>query len=140
MNVVRQSSWLLAAGFVMFATLSAAAQRSGSGAVGEVAYDPATEVTLRGMVQEVKPMKTVETVTHLTLLKADHSTIEVHLGPSSWMAKQSISFRAGDQIEVIGSRVTQEGSDVIVARQIRKGKQTLTLRDMQGISQWSLGR
>lgn len=74
------------------AALPAAAQRSGGGAGAEVVYDPATEVTLRGTVQEVKAMKTVTTVTHLVLLKGDHSTIEVHLGPSSWMAKQRVVF------------------------------------------------
>ena len=85
-------------------------------------------------------METVVTVTHLVLGTSDHRSVEVHLGPSSWVAKQSVSFKTGDQIEIIGSKVKVAGSDVIVARQIRKGGQTLTLRDTQGISRWSIGR
>ena len=137
MKVILRSSLLLAAGLVALAAPPAAAQ---SNAAGEAPYDPATEVTVRGTVQEVKEMKTVVTVTHLVLGTADHGSVEVHLGPSSWVMKQSVSFKTGDPIEIIGSRVKYAGSDVIVARQIRKGGQTLTLRDTQGISQWSRGR
>ena len=136
MNVILRLFVLLAAGLVAFAALPAAQ----SSVAGEAPYDPATEVTLRGTVQEVKEMKNVVTVTHLVLRTADHGAVEVHLGPSSWVAKQSVSFKTGDQIEIIGSRVKYAGSDVIVARQIRKNGQTLTLRDTQGISRWSRGQ
>lgn len=146
MSIILRSPLLLVAGLVVFAARPATAQpphpadvQRGRGPAGvEAPYDPATEVTLRGTVQEVKPMNTVVTVTHV-MLNADHATVDVHLGPSSWVAKQSVSFNVGDQIEVIGSRVKYAGADVVVARQIRKSGQTLTLRDTQGISKWSRG-
>ena len=55
MNVGLRSS-VLAAGLVAFATLPAAAQSRVGGAV-EAPYDPRTEVTLRGIVHEVKLLK-----------------------------------------------------------------------------------
>ena len=146
MNVILRLFVLLAAGLIAFAAPPAAAQpphpaaQQGGAIAGEAPYDPATEATLRGAVQEVKEMKNVVTVTHLVLGTADHGSVEVHLGPSSWVVKQSVSFKTGEQIEIIGSRVKYAGSDVVVARQIRKNGQTLTLRDTQGISRWSRGR
>jgi hypothetical protein len=67
-------------------------------------------------------MTGVSTVTHLAIHTADHGTIDVHLGPSSWVAAQRVTFQVGDDIEVIGSRVKYGGADVVVARQIRKGR------------------
>lgn len=131
-------SFVLAAGLVAFVTLPVAAQRRVGGAV-EAPYNPRTEVTLRGIVHEVKQMKDVQTVTHLGLRTADHAPIEVHLGPSAWVAGQSVTFEVGDELEVIGSRVKYGGSDVMVARQIRKGNEVLILRDTQGRSRWSQG-
>jgi hypothetical protein len=46
----------------------------------------------------------------------------------------------GDQIEVIGSKVKYQGADALVAREVRKGGKALTLRNVQGIPQWSRGR
>ena len=150
MNVTLRLSVFLAAGLVALAcgesspessphTPPPEAQQSGGLAGVEAPYDPGTEVTLRGTVQEVRQMERIVTVTHLMFGTADHGTVDVHLGPTSWVTKQSVSFQQGDELEVIGSRVKYGGADVVVARQIRKGGQTLTLRDTQGISSWSRG-
>ena len=140
MNIATRSVALLAVGVVVVATLSADAQpRFGRGAF-EAPYNPRTEVTLKGTIHEVKQMQDVETVTHVVFRTSDHGQHEVHLGPTSWLGRQSLTLHVGDEIEVTGSHVMYGGADVIVARQVRKGDQTLTLRDTQGVSRWSQGR
>lgn len=131
---------------LLFAAVPALAQpdhirSSGRDAIGaEAPYNPGTEITLRGTVQEVTHrMQDIVTVTHLVIVTPDHATTVVHLGPSSWLARQAMSFTPGDAIEVIGSRVKYGGAEVVVARQIRKGGHTWTLREMDGTSKWSLG-
>jgi hypothetical protein len=107
-------------------------------------YDPAAEVSLQGVVQEIKAIENWmgmrnQSGTHL-VLKTARETIEVHLGPTSYVTAQGVTFAAGDRIEVIGSRVKYEDADAIIAREVKKGEQTLTLRDARGIPRWSRGR
>jgi len=49
-------------------------------------------------------------------------------------------FSKGDQTEVVGSRVKYEGTDVVVARQVKKDGKTLELRNATGVPTWSRGR
>lgn len=104
-------------------------------------YDTSTEITLKGTVEEVKQItgRRNMTGTHLTL-KTDKETIDVHLGPSSFVTAKKFEFSAGDQIEVTGSRINFAGTDAILAREVKKADKTLTLRNSQGIPEWSGGR
>lgn len=74
--------------------------------------------------------------THL-VVSFDTETLTVHVGPSNYLVQQGFSFAAGDQVEVTGARIKFEGSDVLIAREIRKGDKVLTLRNSQGIPAWS---
>lgn len=47
--------------------------------------------------------------------------------------QQGFLFAAGDQVEVTGSRIIFEGSDVLIAREIKQVDRLLTLRNSQGI-------
>ena len=120
-----------------------AAQRPGGVPGQGPRYDTSTEVTVRGSVQEVKHVTGGTGArnvagTHV-ILKTDQETIEIHLGPSTFIADQKLVLQNSDVLEVIGSRVTVGGANAIVAREIRKGEQTVTLRDAQGFPAWSRG-
>jgi hypothetical protein len=106
-------------------------------------YDPATEVTVTGTVEEVKEMDCAECPrgtkgTHITL-KINDQSYDVHLGPTSYLADQKFTVAKGNQVEVTGSKVKQGDDEVILARQVKKGDQTIALRDAQGIPAWSRG-
>jgi hypothetical protein len=103
-------------------------------------YNTATEVTLKGSVEAVNQVKGPQSwdSTHLSL-KTDKETIDVHVGPSWFLAQNKMSFTKGDQIEVIGSRVKFGETDALIAREIKKGGETLTLRNAQGFPVWSGG-
>ncbi len=103
-------------------------------------YDPATVATVKGTVAEVKelPRGRAGGGTHVTL-KTGTETLDVHLGPTRFLSKNHMTIVKGDAIEVTGSRVKYEGSEALIAREVRKGEMSLTLRDPRGIPRWSRG-
>jgi hypothetical protein len=118
----------------LFATMVLAQGRGGGRK-----YNPATETTVKGTVEDVQQLSGKGgggTGTHLTL-KTDAGTLDVHVGPTSFLTAQQVSFAKGDQIEVTGSKVN---TDTLIAREIKRGDKVLTLRDKQGIPAWSQGR
>jgi hypothetical protein len=126
---------ILTAIAVAFVTLSFAQGRGGSGAR---MYNPATETTLKGTIEDVQQIqgKGAATATHLTL-KTASGTFDVHVGPTTFISNQQFSFAKGDQVEVTGSKL---GSDTLIAREIKKDGKVLTLRNSQGIPAWSRGQ
>ena len=117
-------------------TLPASAQMHGAVPV----YNTSTEVTLKGYVEAVNQVQGPRGWggTHLSL-KTDKETIDVHVGPSWFLTQNKMSFAKGDQIEVIGSRVKFGETDALITREIKKGGETLTLRNGQGFPIWSGG-
>ena len=104
-------------------------------------YDPATEVTMKGTIEAVNQLKGPRgwAGTHLSL-KTDSGTIDVHAGPSWFLAQNKVSLEKGDQIEVTGSKVKFNNSDALIARELKKDGAAITLRNAQGIPAWSRGR
>src|SRR5690348_14140692 len=101
-------------------------------------YHPDTEVTLKGTVEAVNTVtgRRGWSATHLTF-KSGENTYEVHLGPTAFLKQQGFEFVKGDGIEVTGSKVKLASGDTIIAREVMKDDQTLSLRDTQGIPKWS---
>ena len=117
------------------------AQRRMGGGKGMPKYNLPTEVTLKGTVEKVtqnaSPLGWPGT--HLTL-KTGTETLDVHVGPSDFLTAKKFEIAAGDQVEVIGSKIKYEGADALLAREIKKGDTSLILRNAQGIPLWSAGR
>jgi hypothetical protein len=101
-------------------------------------YNAATEVEVEGVVQEVQqswcPINGDEG-THL-ILKTDAGTLQVHVAPRRFLQGNGVSFSKGDQIGVVGSTVTYEGHDAMIARKIARGDQTFALRQPDGTPLW----
>jgi len=119
---------------------TALAQGRGPG-MGMPNYDPKTEVTVKGIIEDVQQQQGRHgwMGTHL-LLKTDSGVLDVHVGPSGYITEKQFSFAKGDAIEVIGSKVMIQDKDALLAREIIKGGKTLVLRNAQGIPQWSGSR
>jgi hypothetical protein len=120
-------------------------QRRGQMGMGPMTYDTTTEVTLKGSVEMVENVTQQQRMgsqnmggTHLTL-KTDKETVDVRVGPSSFLTEHKMSLAKGDKIEVTGSRVKFGDAEAVVAREIKKGDQTLTLRNAQGVPAWAGG-
>ena len=117
---------------------------SGSGGWGPKSpycrtYNPATVESLSGEVISVEkfvPGKRMSSGVHL-VLKTDRETISIHLGPAWYVENQDIKIDAEDRIEVKGSRITSAGRPAIIAAEVKKGNEILTLRDENGFPVWA---
>jgi len=78
-------------------------------------------------------------VAHL-LVKTGTDTVDVYLCPKSFLEDMGVSFCKGDEIAITGSRVKQGEADLILAREVVKGTDTLVLRDDKGNPVWSWHR
>jgi hypothetical protein len=74
------------------------------------------------------------------MLKTDQGMFDVHIGPASFAVKEQLMIVKGDELEVVGSKVKNDGSDAIIARTVKKGDTATTLRNPKGIPLWSAGR
>ena len=118
----------------LLAALSASAQTPGS---RSRLYDPTTETTIKGNVDQVtQPSRGRMSGTHL-FVKTDAMTVEVALGPSAFVNGKGYSFAKGDAVEVTGSKVMLSGKEYVIAREVVKDGKTLTLRDKNGIPEWA---
>jgi hypothetical protein len=124
---------------IVIAGLAGVAYAQGGTRQGGGNYNPATETTVTGTVDEIKNLPSPGRGgggLHL-VLAAPTGLIEVHVGPASFVTSKNVTFSKGDAVTVLGAKVTMEGQDVIIAREIRKGAQVLTLRDAKGFPLWS---
>lgn len=122
---------------VLMGLLGAAASQT----AGARNYDPNSEMRVKGIIQEVQQTmrSKCRSGTHL-IVKVDADTVDIHVGPSSYIEKEQFSFAKGDEIEVLGSAVTIAGEKTLIAREITRDGKTLILRNAQGIPQWSGGK
>jgi hypothetical protein len=103
-------------------------------------YNPATEKTISGEVQDVQQTQRGRVPgLHLTV-KTDSETVDVRLGPATFVQNQGFTFAKGDKVEIVGSKVTVGGAEVLIAREVTKDGKKLTLRDASGRPMWSGGR
>ena len=115
---------------VVFFTISAFAQAPPK-------YDPATETKLKGVVEELKflPPAGGKPAAYL-VVKSGSDTIQVFLCPKSFLDDMGATFKAVDKVEVTGSKVKQDSGDLILAREVVKGDDVLTLRFKDGKPAW----
>lgn len=105
-------------------------------------YNPQTEVTVKG---EVMALGTAPSMGpgaaqgmgyRSATLKTDQGEMSVHLGPVWFMDEQKMGIKKGDTLEVTGSKITQDGQTVILARECTMNGKKMMLRNNQGIPMW----
>jgi hypothetical protein len=104
-------------------------------------YDPATETTIKGTVGELKLVpptggKPVAYLVTKTGPDKEKDVVEIFLCPKSFLDEMGIAFKPEEAIEIKGSRVKQGGADLILAREMVKGGETLTFRFQDGKPAW----
>ncbi len=104
-------------------------------------YDVHSETKMKGTVEEVKlpPKGSEKEIAHL-FLKNSTETVDVYLCPKSFLDDMGESFSKGDEIALTGSKVKQGEADLILAREVVKGTDTLVLRDEKGNPVWNWHR
>ena len=140
----KRLSILGTAPFLLFTAVSVVmAQTPGTGRGASPIYDVKTETTIKGTVESVETVtgaggrgRRALGGTHLTV-KTEKETLEVHVGPTAYLTEKGITLAKGDTLEILGSRVTIDKEAVVIARQIKKGDNTWSLRDASGRPMWS---
>jgi len=124
---------------ILLCTLSLVAQKPQG--TSPPKYDVHTETKMKGTVDEVKlpPKGSEKEIAHL-LVKTGADTVDVYLCPKSFLDDMGVSFSTGDEIALTGSKVKQGEADLILAREVVKGADTLVLRDEKGNPTWSWRR
>ena len=108
----------------------------------EPRYDSATTVDMMAVVAELRevPRGSPLSGSHLMVrpesAKENSETIDVYLGPATYLKDFEVAFAKGDRLQVIGSKVKYGGASVVLARQVRRDSTTLYLRDEHGIPYW----
>jgi hypothetical protein len=145
-----KESVALALSITICAASSAFAQaamgRGGGPGWGGRMYDPKTVETVSGEVVSVEQIhgqgwgqasggRGGGYGVHL-ILKSDKEDVAVHLGPSWYLDKHGLSIAPGNRVEVRGSRITLQGKPAIIAAEVKKGDQSLKLRNDDGLPVW----
>ena len=87
-------------------------------------------------VNQVSPMHGMSAGIHL-LVKTDKEQVSLHLEPQWYLDNQDVRIAAGDRVQIKGSRVTLHGKPAIIASEVKKGDDTIKLRDDTGVPAWS---
>jgi len=100
-------------------------------------YDPTTETTFKGVVGQLRfvPPTGGKPVVYLDT-KSGPDSVQVFLCPKSFLDDMGVTFKADDAIQVTGSKVKQDGADLVLAREVVKGGDTLILRFKDGKPAW----
>jgi hypothetical protein len=101
-------------------------------------YNPKTEARMKGTVEELQlPLKGREKDAARLRLNNGTEIVDVYLCPESFLQDLGFSFSKGDEIALTGSKVKEGEVDLILAREVVKGNDTLVLRDEKGNPVWS---
>ena len=111
----------------------------GMGSPYQCMYEPAQMETIKGRVEAVDmitPLRGMHNAVALKV-KTDKEILAVHLGPEWYIARLDTKIEKGDKVEVKGMRTTFDGKPAIIAAEIKKGDDVLSLRNEAGIPAWA---
>jgi hypothetical protein len=102
-----------------------------------VKYDLHTETKTDGVIDEVNQLSVGgrKDFTELIIKNGDDK-LHIYVCPKPFQDEIGLSFTKGDRVAVTGSKVKQDTSEVILARQLVKGTDTLLFRDDKGNPVW----
>lgn len=103
-------------------------------------YDVSSETKMKGVVEELKlpPKGKEKEIAHLVMKNGDE-TIDIYLCPKSFFDEMGVTFAKGDEIAFTGSKVKADNGEMMLAREVVKGQDTLVLRDDKGNPVWIFG-
>lgn len=107
----------------------------------EPKFDPSTIETVRGEVTAVSSFQAQVGLMQSVRMqvRTEEETLPVILAPSSYLETQNTKIHKGDQVEITGSRVSDNNAPLLIATQVKKGNQILRLRHSNGKPMWTSG-
>jgi hypothetical protein len=97
-------------------------------------YEKSTETKIKGTIRQI----TVDPdgMVHLAV-RSRKQTLDVQLGPRRFLKFLGIIYKEGEKVEVIGSRITVEGTTLLLARMVKRTEDEIHFRDSQGNPAWN---
>jgi len=116
------------------------AQRNESGPGGGWLSDPGSIETVSGEVVRVEKVSHAGAgrAMYLVLRTDTGEVFPIALGPEWVVERHALRIHAGDRIEVTGWCIVR-GKSALLAATVKKGDESLLLRDWHGIPVWSRG-
>lgn len=104
-------------------------------------YDASTETSIKVTVIEVKlvPPTGGKPIAYLETKSGpdkEKDAVHIFLCPKSFLDQMGIVFKADEPLEIKGSKIKQDGAEVILAREMVKGGDTLIFRFPNGKPAW----
>lgn len=129
--------FLLAGSLLIFCSLTPVAQEATQNDHGAPKYNHQTEMKTVGIIDEIKVLAlgTRNDFVELIVKKGDDK-LPIYVCPKPFQEEMGITFSKGEEISVTGSKVKQETADIILARELVKGTDTLMFRDDKGNAVW----
>lgn len=123
--------------FLSFCAVLTVAQDASQSDHGAPKYDQKTETKTKGVVDDIKVLALGSRKDFVQLVvKSGDDKLPVFVCPKPFQDEMGITFTKGDEILITGSKVKQEELDVILARELVKGTDTLMFRDNKGNAVW----
>lgn len=101
-----------------------------------IRYNTATETTVQGKILHINefvcPVSEGEMEQHL-VIQTTNGSLQVHLAASRIMRSVKFPFQPGQDIGVVGSKVSFRGKQDVIAREIITGDEIFRLRDASGV-------
>jgi hypothetical protein len=118
--------------------LAAPAKPQDSGKSTQPKYDAQSETKMKGTIAEVKlpPKGSEKEIAHV-LLSIGTESVDIYLCPKSFLDDMGVAFDKGDEIALTGSKIKQGEADLVLAREVVKGNDTIVLRDEKGNPVWN---
>jgi len=104
-------------------------------------FDASKVTTIEGTVQNVGSFHLGENSApglRIRLQTDKEDVLLVHAGPCGFAKSKSFTLASGDKISVTGSQIEYDGRTILMATQIKRGNDTLTLRDSSGKVLWDV--
>lgn len=103
-------------------------------------YNPETVTTVKGQVASLgtlPPHTQVVGALRTAILKTEQGDITAFLAPDGYLEEHKGVLKAGDEVEVTGSKVTvgKQGPAIIV-KDLKVGGKSIALRDAEGLPIW----
>jgi hypothetical protein len=70
------------------------------------------------------------------MLKMDQGRVTVILGPGWFVTESRLPLKVGDKMEVTGAKLSRNGQDLMIAKEVKANGKTLKLLDENGHPVW----
>jgi hypothetical protein len=123
----------LSAAVLFFAPCSGAQQKTTTVPQANMAYDVSRESVVQGSVVLYTAASTVAPIGPHAKIQTSSGVVDVHLGNASLIKQNDLILAPGDSVSIVGENLSFGSGSVFVARVLKKGSQTVTLRNLNGV-------